>query len=517
MGDSLGKIRNQLNEYFQSLDKKQKVKIGLGSFFLILSISLSIFYFTRPNYVKMYTGLSLEEAGEITRKLDEMNIPWKENNGGTTILVPKESVNKARMDLAIEGFPSKGITWQEAFNNNSFTMTNEDKRLKYLMAEMNSLAETIKEINGVEDARVHLTVPDNDNFLTEQFKYSKASVFLSLKPGFRLTPQQVNGIVMLVSNAVEGLKPENVSVHDETGSVLNQSSKDTTQFTINNQIDLQHEIRSRLENNITKLLSRIYGSDNVDVMVNVSLDFNKEVTNITEFSPPLDGETAGLIRSMAELKEQVINGTEGGPPGTDSNSEAITKYNEINADGSKYIKENKQVNYELNEIRKDIVKAPGQIKNITVAVILNKKSLVNGELTDEHKQELINLISAAAGLETKVVEVMAQDFNNSSQDQIVTVSSGKKSEFLNNLPVLSIGIISSLIIIGAIFLVYRIKRRKNKVDEILQQTISDEVDDVEEIDLDVNDKSTYKYQIEKFVDKKPEAVAQLLRSWLNED
>lgn len=112
---------------------------------------------------------------------------------------------------------------------------------------------------------------------------------------------------------------------------------------------------------------------------------------------------------------------------------------------------------------------------------------------------------------------MAQDFNNSSQDQIVTVSSGKKSEFLNNLPVLSIGIISSLIIIGAIFLVYRIKRRKNKVDEILQQTISDEVDDVEEIDLDVNDKSTYKYQIEKFVDKKPEAVAQLLRSWLNED
>lgn len=280
---------------------------------------------------------------------------------------------------------------------------------------------------------------------------------------------------------------------------------------------MQHEIRSRLENNITKLLSRIYGSDNVDVMVNVSLDFNKEVTNITEFSPPLDGETAGLIRSMAELKEQVINGTEGGPPGTDSNSEAITKYNEINADGSKYIKENKQVNYELNEIRKDIVKAPGQIKNITVAVILNKKSLVNGELTDEHKQELINLISAAAGLETKVVEVMAQDFNNSSQDQIVTVSSGKKSEFLNNLPVLSIGIISSLIIIGAIFLVYRIKRRKNKVDEILQQTISDEVDDVEEIDLDVNDKSTYKYQIEKFVDKKPEAVAQLLRSWLNED
>lgn len=517
MGDSITKIQNQLNEYFQSLDKKQKLKIGLGSFFLVLTLALSIFYIAKPKYVTLYSGLSLDESGKITQKLEEKNIPFESGNGGTSISVPKENLNKARMDLAIEGFPQKGITWEDAFNSNTLTMTNEDKSKKYLQAKMNQLARTIEEINGIGKASVLLTVPDNSNFLTEEIQQSKASILLTLKPGFELSEQEVNGIVMLVANAVEGLELNNISIHDNTGKMLNDGSLESEGYSLNKKIDMQQEVTNRLEKSLKDFLAKIYGSDNVDIMVNVTLDFDREVTDIKEFSSPIEGETSGLIRSMQELKEEVVNGTEGGPPGTDSNSDAITEYKEIDSSNSKFSKENRSVNYELNEIRRNIVKESGNIENITVAIILNKKSLENGELTDEHKSRLIKLVSAAGGLETKMVEVMARDFNNSERDNLLAISSEDNQGLINNIPFLSIGIIALLFVIGSVFAVVRIRRRKKEVSEILDDSAVGIDDDVEEIDVDFNDKSSYKYQIEKFVDKKPEAVAQLLRTWLNED
>ncbi len=513
MGESIEKVRTQLNEYFQSLNKKQKILIGLGSFFLVVTMALAIFYFTRPNYVTMYSNLSLQEAGEITAKLDELNIPWKDDVSGSKILVPKEYLNKARMNLAIEGYPNEGITWEDAINNSSITMTSEERKMKFLRAQMNELSNTIQEINGINEAQVHLTVPDKSSFLTEDYEQSKASVLLNVKPGFKLNPQQVNGIVMLVSNAVDGLIPENISVHDNTGTILNNQASANDSTTANN-YELQNQVKTRLEESIKQLLNKIYGEENVDVMVDVDMNFDKEVSEIVEYSPPIDGETSGLVRSLNELKEQVVNGATGGPPGTDSNSE-ITEYNEIDNEDSGYTNENRTVNYELNEIRKNIVTAPGQIKNVTVAVILNRRNLIDGELTDEHRQELINLVSAAAGLQTKVVEVMARDFNDSNADMIA-ISNETESTLTSQLPLYSLGIVSLLLIAGVIFFSIRARRRKAEMAEILEGS-SVQKEDIEEIDLDLTDKSSYKNQIEKFVDKKPEAVAQLLRTWLNED
>ncbi|SHJ91851.1 flagellar basal-body MS-ring/collar protein FliF [Paramaledivibacter caminithermalis] len=517
MGDSITKIQNQLNEYFQSLSKKQKILIGVGSLFLVLTLALSILYITKPKYVTLYNGLSLDESGKITQKLEEMNIQYRAENGGTSISVPKENLNKARMNLAIEGFPSKGITWEDAFNSNTLTMTNDDKRKKYLQAKMNQLARTIEEINGIEKAHVLLTVPDNSDFLTEEIKQSKASVLLTFKHGFKLSEQEVNGIVMLVANAVEGLEMNNISIHDNTGRMLNEGGIDDDGYSLDKKFDMQQEVTKGLEKSLKKFLAKIYGNDNVDIMVNVNLDFDREITDIKEYSSPVEGETSGLIRSMQELKEEVVNGTEGGPPGTDSNSDSITEYKEIDSNNSKFSKENKSVNYELNEIRRNIVKETGSVKNITVAIILNKKTLENGELTDEHKARLIKLVSAAAGLETKMVEVMARDFTDSQQDNLLAISSEENTSILNNIPVISIGVIALLVIIGSIIAVVRIRRRKNEVSEMLDNSADDFDEDIEEIDIDLNDKSSYKYQIDKFVDKKPELVAQLLRTWLNED
>ena len=515
MGNAFENMKQQLNEFYQSLNTSQKIKIGASGLLIITSMALLIFFTAQPEYVTLYRDLPLKDAGEMTKNLDEMGIPWKNGDSESTILVPKEYLNKAKMNLAIAGFPKQNFSYEDMLNNSSLTMTNDERKKRYLIAQMNALGSTIEEIEGVNKARVNLTVADETGFLINEQK-SKASVFVELKPGVNLLDEQVNGIVMIVSNAVKDLDPENISVVDNKGRVLNKK-KEGDAFSASNQLNLQHQVQNDLKNSIEQFLATVYGPGNVAALVNVKLDFDSEVTESKEFAPPIPGETQGLVISMSELKEQVINSPQGGVPGTDSNSEDITQYVENSGDNSRYDKANQTINYELNEIRKQIVKAQGQVKDITVAVVVNKKALVDQEMSDEHKQEIINLVSAAAGLDTRVVEVMARDFDTTLTDQLANMPGATEKGIFDVVPLWAMAILAVMLLGGSGFAIYRVRQRKKEMDSLLQTPIMPIANDINEIELDVNEKSNYKKQINNFVDKKPEAVAQLLKTWLNED
>lgn len=516
MNNTLKHMKEQLDEFYQGLNKTQKIKIGASGLLIVISMALLFYFTSQPEYIPLKGDFTLKDAGEITSKLDEMGIPWKNGESSTTILIPKEYYNKAQMNLAVEGLPAKGFSYEDMLNSSSITMTNEERKKRFLIAQKNSLANTIREIDGIEEAWVDLSVPEDSNFLVEDQK-SKASVFVQLQPGKSLSDEQVNGIIMYVSNAVKGLNPENISVVDNTGRLLNTKPEEDT-FDASTQLTLQKQVQDQLVDSITEFLSTVYGPGNVAVMANVKLDFDSEVTDIQEFSPPIEGEMNGLIRSMSDLKEQVINGQQGGIPGTDSNAEDITQYMEDSNNASQYDKANKTINYELNEIKKQLVKAQGQVKDITVAVLINKSALVNHELTEEHKEEITNLVSAAAGLDTKVVEVMAQEFDTTLAEQFASArNSNTQTGILKDIPLWSIGVLASLLFVGIGYTLYRLRQRKTEMDDILQNTVTTVQEDIDEIDLEAKEKSGYKKQIEKFVDQKPEAVAQLLKTWLNED
>ncbi len=519
MGDTIQQTKQQLNEFYQSLSTSQKIKIGVSGLLVIAAIALMVFFTSKPEYTPLYSNLTTSDAGSMTQKLDELKIPWKNTNGNeegkTTILVPKEYYDKAKMNLAIEGFPKEGFSYEDMMNTSSLTMTNDERTKRFIIAQQNSLARTIEEIDGVKNAIVNLSVAEDNGFLIDPQR-SKASVFVNLEKGKELSKEQINGVVMLVSNAVKGLEPDNISVVDNLGKLLNK--KNNEGFDAPTQIGLQQQVQNDLRDSIEEFLSTVYGVGNVAVMVNAKLDFDSEVTEIQEFAPPIDGETNGIIRSMSELKEQVINGQGGGPPGTDSNSEDITQYVESSNEASKYDKANKTINYEINELRKKIIKAQGQIKDITVAVLVNKATLVNQELTEEDKQEVINLVSASAGLDTRMVEVMARDFDNTISKQFADANAQKgNSGLFGNIPLWSIGILLAFILGGSGYAVYRVRQRKNEVNDILQKQPMTVEEAIDEIDLEGNEKSGFKKEIDKFVDKKPEAVAQLLKTWLNEE
>jgi len=513
MQESLLKIRNQLNEFWDRLDKKQRIKLLAIAIFTFLSLGILFYIMNRPEYVVLYSDLSTKDAGEIVDVLSkELKTPYKLENNGSTILVPKDKKDEIRMKLATKGLPKNGFTFSDAFDNTKLGTTDMELRKRYLYFLQSEIAQAIKTIEGVEDATVNIVVPDTQTFvLSEKDIPATAAVLLKLSPGFKPTPEQVKGIIDFVSKSVEGLKPQNVTVIDQTGQILN-SDLEVSGINVSQQYDLKKKIEQELQNSVQTLLEQIFGIGNVAVRVNVELDFNRETTNSVEFSPVVDDK--GIIRSYQELKEKAVNGSNGGVPGVTSNTQT-TQYPTTTNGGSESDKSNLIVNYEINEIRKELVKAQGNIKDLTVAVVVNSNSL-----DDDMKQRIKDLVSATTGINTKLVTVDGFPFNTNLVDQMIKQQENakKQKDFVNRMLVIGSVVGLSAATIG--YLIIR-RRRKLQPDVVKEMAVTEMMEKPETLELEkeieIVDKSASRKQIERFIEKKPDIVAQLLRNWLNEE
>jgi flagellar M-ring protein FliF len=511
MGDLLNKIKEKTLEIFKNLDMKKRILFISLSLGFVIIVTASIMILTATEYVTLASGLTLSEAAEIDSKLTELGISHKDNNV-TEILVDKDSLSSAKMALSIAGvYNKKDFTWTEAFNNSSITMTSAEKSKMYLLAQASALASSIESIDSVENAIVNLYVPDDSSFLINDSMESRVSCVIKTKSSTELSPIQVNGIKMILLNSVKGLSEKNISIIDTSGKELTNANAYNEDYQANSQYELKTEIENRLKNNLVEFLENIYGSKNIEVLASVTLDFDSKETVSEVFQPPNEDENLGLIRSMSEVSENVVGDSSGGAPGTDSNG-GNTQYNETENSASDYQKISKNLNYELNKINTRIVKARGTISDISLAVIINTKVLKDEILTEEHKAQIEKLVSASAGLNAKVVEVSAMEFVD-ELDQFDLVSSTEDSKAFNILIIIGLVLVFAIIIIFVIVFM----KKKSKVRETeLVQKVEEQQEALDEIKTQDDDASSPKYQINKFIDKNPEAVAQLLKAWLNE-
>lgn len=516
MGEFIQRIRNQITEFWGSLSRQRKILLGVVSVLVVFVVSLSIFMLTRPTYVALAQGVSLDEAAAITTKLDELGIPWKEENDTSVILVPKENLSNAKMSLTVDGVLSKqDFTWTQAFATNSFTMTTEDKNKMFLLAQASALADSIKTLDNIDDAVVNLFIPNDSTFLVNDMMESKASVILKMKQNKELSEGEVNGIVMILANSVKGLEKEFITIVDSSGKELTKQSGDSWEVDVNSQLEMQISVEERLNTKLSEFLTTMYGRANVRVMSSVELNFDTEETVSKMFSPPIEGETTGMVRSMTEITEKVASDGAQGAPGTDSNGQA-TNYAEINAGDSDYSKASRTVNYEMNEIVNQLSKARGTVDNITVAVILNQDILEDKTLTEEHKATLKQLISASAGLDTRVVEITALTFPDDSATY--DVFSNTAAAGIMGIPIWVFALVAVLIVAGlAAFFLLRRRNAKAEAERLEQERLAQEAKELDEIQSGYEDKSSPKYQIEKFIDTNPESVALLLKSWLHDE
>src|SRR5919201_1138834 len=365
---------------------------GLGLLFLFSTFGRA------PDTAVAFANLSDEDAAAVVAKLKEAKIPYELGERGT-VRVPGALVNEVKVMMAGQGLggkPASGAGF-ELFNQPAFGITEFAQKVNYQRALEAELARSIGRMDAVESARVHLVIPQETLFASQQ-KEPTASVILKLKPGKRLDRAQVRSISNLVAGSVEGLKPQNVSIVDNNGNTLSQDpAADGGAGLTSRQLQIQHDTESGAEQNLQALLDRVLGPGKAAVRVSALMDWD-QIEQTAETYTPGD-PTQAPVRSSHEITENSTGGSQaGGVPGPASNTGNgnVPTYQAGSGTGSTSQKSDKETNYELNKTVQKIVRSPGAVKRLSVSVMLDDDPN-NPDPT--LAQNVQNPIPAAAGID----------------------------------------------------------------------------------------------------------------------
>ena len=371
----MDKALGQMGAALSAMPLKKKISllaiIGLTVGGLIYLIQWS----GLPTFERLYTGLSMDDAGLIVAQLKSQKVPYRITGGGACIEVPAEKVYELRMVMASEGLPQGSGIGFEVFDNAKLGMTEFMQNVNYQRALQGELARTINQIDEIESARIHIVMPTQTLFI-EDATPASASVVLKLKPGKQLGPSQIQGIVHLVSSSISGLEPENVTVVDNRGKLLAGKGESTSAAALStDQFMYQRKMEGTLENRIKTMLEEVLGPDKAIVRVSCDLDFMRHEQTEEMFLPENQVVRSEQIHDEATTDSSP---TAMGVPGVSANirpnSVGIDNTQQGqsgNGDATLFRKQDQTKNYEIGKVVSRKVMPSGTVRRISVAVIVD--------------------------------------------------------------------------------------------------------------------------------------------------
>ena len=514
---------------WERFDKRQRyIMLGSALAILVLIFGLSFWYGSKPDMGPLFTNMETKDAGEVANQLRESNITYEvqENKTGTTILVPTTNVHEARLNLATQGLP-RGNKGFEIFDDSKLGVTEFQNRVNYLQAMQGELTRTIEQLEAVEKARVHIVLPEDSLYKKEE-KPATASIMLRLKPNAELTKKEIKGIVNLVAHSVKGLTPENITIVDDTGKIMNDpDDQDENSIGVKTltQLDMTRKVQDNIEKKVQSLLDQTLGEGRAFARVSVELDFDDRLTDRQTFTPVVDG--AGIIRSQQDISESYVGSSTnpGGPAGVQSNVPGYVEQ-ESNAN-AEYEKKESTKNYEINEERQHVIASPGSIRRLTVAV------LVNDDVTQPQQESILRTVSSAAGINPQrgdTISVEPLPFSTEAAERRAAEEQAEKDR-QDRIFYTQVGLVLLVIalIVGGILMYRRKKRLEREAAEearrIEEERIAEEraaaiaAGEVEEEDLSEEEQQqmNQKLALLALIDSKPEEVALLVKTWLSEE
>lgn len=361
--NSFGQLAQQLRQLWNGMSLARRAAM-LGVLALAMAVVLGVGYWaSQPDYRVLFTGLSPEDAGAITGKLQAQNVPYRLEGGGSTLLVPAEQLSPMRVLLAADDLPGKGGRGFELFDQSPMGMTPFNQQVNYLRALQAELARTIMQIEPVVHARVHLVRPDPSPFLRDQ-KPTTASVIVRLKPGATLNRNVATGIVALVARSVEGLPRENVTLVDTNGRVLSEE-RAADDGGVGAQLDKRRELERELSARAESMLAKAVGPGRAIVRVTADVNFKqfreKKVTVSQEGS-------AKKSESTTSTKKTPGGGTQGSA-GTAGNlgRPNAPRPTPSASDTEETIK----IEYVVPETIQDIVDNKEEVQRLTIAALVD--------------------------------------------------------------------------------------------------------------------------------------------------
>lgn len=544
MGE-LTKMGQSLRERWAGLNLRQRATVLLSLGLLAATLAVVVTYASRPDYSPLFTNLSPEDASAIAQKLTDKKIPYKAGPDGGSILVPAKQVYQARWAIAAEGLPKGGGVGFEIFDKTQIGATDFDRRVSYTRAVQGELERTFRQMPEVENARVMIVLPEQDPFALSDKKSARASVFLQLKPGVELDPKQVRGVIQLVSHSVDGLKPDDVTVTDVHGRILNPPDVgDPGSLPVDvaaaTQLQQQKIFQSELQRSLQTLLEEVLGPGNVATRVTAELNFDTRTQDKQLFEPLANGE--GVLRSMQQVQKS-FNGTQpaGTVVGTDPNLPTPPTYQTAGVGGSSQSEENSVTrNYEISEVREHVQVAPGSVRRLSVAVVVNPPK--DKSFGADQQKAVHDMVAAAIGVDTTrndQISVTAIPFDNTMATAIQKEFDQSRQEKAAQTRMIWIAAGSSLVLLALISLLRRRSRglepslagmpgggyalpraeavasaRSAEGAALLAALVQEKP---RELTPEEIERQRVRDEVEKLAQTKPEDVAALLKSWLKDE
>lgn len=511
------------------------VVLFLISFFVYLATQLN-----STSYSVLYTDLELEDAKQIVERLESSNVKYKLAKNGTEILVPTDVVNKMRVDTAELALASKGsnVGYELFDNTDALGSTNFVQNVNLVRALEGELARSVRSVDNIKSARVHLVLPKREMFSREEQKPSASVVIRTINGP--LSEQSVSAIQKLIAASVPKLSVKDVAIVDSSGNLLTEEKNKKLQDISRNE-EIHRELEQQMTERLQLLLDKSLGLGTSRAQVYLEMDFDQVVTNEEIYDP--DGQ---VVRSEAT--------SSGTSATTDKNAPVTVAQNipngdtVVEGDGSYTQSSNDEstVNYEISKIVRNKIKNNGTISRMTAAVIVDgiyerdsEGKIVYRPRTEEEMRKLSDLVKSAVGynpdrgdmVEVKNLRFAREDLKPEKVEEILILGF-TKAEVIRIAEGIGVALVAILVILLVIRpLINNAFDVSNKGSDIrllgenaeednllLSNFLNEETDtQTEMINLNKIDgrvKASSVKRINEIVEKNPDAAVNIIRGWL---
>jgi len=469
----------------------------------------------------LYSGLDPSEGGRIAQRLDELKIPYEAKGDGSVVMVPQSQVARTRMMLAAGGLPHQSGTGYELLDSQSpMNMTSFMQKVQRLRALEGELARTIDTLNGVRSARVHIVMAERETFSRDAPKPT-ASVAVVTNGAQRLGIAEAAAIRLLVSGAVAGLQQDDVSVLDPSGIVL---AADGAAAIVGGRVgEIKANTEQSLQRAVTELLEPLIGHGKVRVVASVDVDGTREVSREEKFDPltqverskqsQVDVDTSEDTKPVAPVTvSQNLPNPAPAAPGTPGKSTTSSNHN------------GQTTNYEISSTKSETVREPGQIKRLTVAVVVDGAPNDKGAPQPRPKEELdrlSELVKSAVGFDAKRGDIVTVDTMAFLPPDLQGSGADIPLEAATPWALIAVGALVVLLVGGGggVIMMQRKRTRLElaKAEEAAALAAREQVIALEEVQANAGPQLPDPLlNLFELIDQRPEESVAVIRNWITE-
>lgn len=530
MEEKLKKLLNRIVEWWKKFTNKQRTIIIIMAATAIVGIVVMVAVLNRTQYETIRVCETTAEASEIKTMLDEEGIPVTVSTDGLTIKVDATRLSDANLLLGANGFTVVGYSIDNV-TDGGFSTTEADKQKKYIVYLESQLEQDIATLDAIKSANVMLNVPSSTGTLIEQKQEASAMVFLELKDDF--STDQAAYLAKAIATALGNDTTENITIMDTKSNLL-YSGDDTYSVAGNasSQLTVMQQVENAKKTEVKQILLGTNLYDNIEVAANVVIDFSETYEASHEYEAP-DGRTEGMLSNEKLYNSENESGA-GGVPGTSSNDDNGTYVWDDGETASSSVEEIVR-NYLPNEYMTETTHLPGRViyedSSVSVTAIAyniinesdaKKAGLLDSMSWEEYKlannqrtklevdPELYSVVANSTGFPEDQITIIAYEENWFVDKEGLNVTTKDVVQVF--LIILILALLAFVVVRSMLAEKKRVVEEEISVEDLLQST-----PDLELQNVDIETKSEARRMIEKFVDDNPEAVAGLLKTWINQE